>query len=209
LAGTGTVYLTPRIPPSPKPFGCPPVVGQGLTESAPPGRPRVRQPSKKSKGSSRSLLPPRCGRYTARELIAPAAKVLLLNASLSEVSLPREEQSRLIFPGWLPFGEIWQWDFVKPAVRAWENPTGGLHSERASRGNPASSSRTPVSVRTCHELQVHVTADYPFERFGDLTVEPPFQPRYSKAVGYENQSGGICHLYQRCSGKPVFCLSER
>jgi hypothetical protein len=52
LAGTGTVYLTPRIPPSPKPFGCPPVVGQGLTESAPPGRPRVCQPSKKSKGRS-------------------------------------------------------------------------------------------------------------------------------------------------------------
>jgi hypothetical protein len=44
--------------------------------------------------------------------------------------------SRLIFPGWLPFGEIWQWDFVKPAVRAWENPTGRLHSNRASRGNP-------------------------------------------------------------------------
>jgi hypothetical protein len=38
------------------------------------------------------------------------------------------KESRLIFPGWLPCGGIWQWDFVKPAVRAWENPTGRLHS---------------------------------------------------------------------------------
>src|SRR5918999_6577005 len=51
---------------SPKPFGCPPVVGQGLTESAPPGRPRVRQPAKKAKEFPFPALPSVCEVYSTR-----------------------------------------------------------------------------------------------------------------------------------------------
>ena len=52
------------------------------------------------------------------------------------LSHPPGRETKLIFPGWLPCGGIRQWDFVKPAVRAWENPTGRLHSQQSQPGNP-------------------------------------------------------------------------
>jgi hypothetical protein len=55
-AGSPLVESTSGIFPSPKPFGCSPIVGQGLTESAPPAF-RDRAPAKqKSKGEFRELL---------------------------------------------------------------------------------------------------------------------------------------------------------
>jgi hypothetical protein len=56
----------------------------------------VRQPSKKSKAKS----------DLAKE--RPRGE----DASVSEVPLPRKEQTRLRFPGWLPFGLIRLWDFA-------------------------------------------------------------------------------------------------
>ncbi len=119
-----------RLPSIPAPFGTSDVPSgspalssraQALTESASPAC-GDRAPAKQKKQRESPQ-----GEYT----------------SLSEVLLPRERLTRLIFPGWLPFGGIWQWDFVKPAVRAWENPTGRLHSNRASRGNPRSEGPHP------------------------------------------------------------------
>ena len=98
FAGTGTVYLTPRIPPSPTPFGCPPVVGQGLTESAPPGRSQVRQLKQKSKRTSDVPEGESSGR---------------LCLGIRGVASP-EEQPRLSFPGWLPRCGIQRWDFANP-----------------------------------------------------------------------------------------------
>jgi len=132
--------------PKPQALRVPPLVGQGLTESAPPGRPRVRQPSKKSNGTSDVpkgvplVLFPRNPRYET--VISQRPQHMAGGAVPSS-----GKESRLIFPGWLPCGGIWQWDFVKPAVRAWENPTGGLHSNRASRGNPRFEDPQPLFQR--------------------------------------------------------------
>jgi hypothetical protein len=109
----------------------------------------VRQPSKKSKGKFPCSAPSGAEVYSRRTTsssgyrpcpgsceMPPQVFRRGHSAWVEELSHPPGNGSRLIFPGWLPFGGIWQWDFVKPAVRAWENPTGRLHSERASRGNP-------------------------------------------------------------------------
>src|SRR5919106_1555801 len=62
------------------------------------------------------------------------------------------KESRLIFPGWLPCGGIWQWDFVKPCPAIAGHPKGlGLgkipqvdYTPTEPAGEtPASSSRSP------------------------------------------------------------------
>src|ERR687891_738067 len=60
-----------------------------------------------------------------------------------------------------------------------------------------------------YKLQVYILPDYSFDGVGNLPVESSLKPRSGSAVGYEDQSCGICHLYQSCSGKPVCCLSRR
>src|SRR5918992_4194754 len=109
-------------------------------------------------------------------------------------------QYRLIFPGWLPCGEIWQWDFVKPTVRAWENPAGGLHSELASRGKRRFAG---------NKLQVDIFPDYSFHGFGDLPVQPSLKPRYGRPIWHTNQCCCLCYRNKRCAGKSRCCLTQR
>ena len=73
---------------------------------------------------------------------------------------------------------------------------------------PASSSRTPVSAWACHELQVQFSLQNAFHRFLYLAVEPSFQPRDGKPICYEYQGCSVCNVYERCSGKPICCLSR-
>jgi hypothetical protein len=67
--------------------------------------------------------------------------------------------------------------------------------------SPGSSIRTPASVRTCHELQVHVSPQNAFHCFLYLAVEPSLKPRDGKTICHEYQSFGVCNVYQRCSAE--------
>ena len=117
----------------------------------------MRQPSKKCKGVALVLLP-RDPRYTASEILPPSvtdhAPVLVkcLRSCFAETtvhgwrscSIPRERE-QADFPRLAPlwwnlavgFCQALSGDSRTPeGLGAWENPTGGLHSNRASRGKP-------------------------------------------------------------------------
>jgi hypothetical protein len=137
FAGTLRVYLASWLPSSPAPFGTSDVPSgtpalssraQALTESASPDR-KYRAPAKQKKQRGDPIPPfPRDTRYAAREHIPPAVKSNIpVFREFAIAVVPRQakyktggavpspgKESRLIFPGWLPFGGIWQWDFAKP-----------------------------------------------------------------------------------------------
>src|SRR5918999_2565954 len=74
--------------------------------------------------------------------------------------------------------------------------------------HPAQQSAAPALQRTRHELQVHVAADEPFDGFGNLPVQSSLKPRYGKTVRYEDCRCCLCYRKERCSGKPICCLTQ-
>jgi hypothetical protein len=64
--------------------------------------------AKKAKGVPLVLLP-RDPRYAAAVISQEPQRM-----DGGTVPFSPGKESRLIFPGWLPCGGIWQWDFVKP-----------------------------------------------------------------------------------------------
>src|SRR5918992_5684395 len=73
---------------------------------------------------------------------------------------------------------------------------------------PAKQKRVLNLSGTGNKLQVHVSLQNTFHRFLYLAVEPSFQPRDGKPICYEYQGCSVCNVYERCSGKPICCLSR-
>ena len=120
---------------------------------------------------------------------------------------------RLIFPGWLPFGGIWQWDFVKPCPTTGGHPKGvgleGIRGASYALTVPAKQNRVLYLSGTGNKLQVEVFPDDSFDGFGDLAVQPSFKPWQGSGVYDTNRCFGICYLYKSCPGKSCFCFFMR
>ena len=130
--------------------------------------------------------------------MAPQDKVLLLSASLYEVVPPRT--SLLLFLlGWRTFPQSWRSGFGQACPTIGGHPKGlgleGIRGASYALTVPAKQKRVLRLSGTGNKLQVEVFAHYSFDSFGDLTVQPSFEPRYGSAVCYEDHGFGLCYLY--------------
>ena len=124
--------------------------------------------------SSRSPLIPRRARYSAGELMLPpvTGRIPVLRELLRTARfcclLPRYpgesfpgREIRVVFPGWLPCGGIWRWDFVKPCPAIAGHPKGlglgKIPQVDSTTGEPPG--ENPVSLAiNCRSTSFPITA---------------------------------------------------
>jgi hypothetical protein len=102
---------------------------------------------------------------------------------------------------------------VKPCPTIGGHPKGvGLEGIRGASYTltvPAKQKRVLNLSGTRNKLQVEVFPDYPFDGFGNLTVQSSLKPRDCKTVRYEDCRCCLCYRKERSSSQPVCCLSQR
>ena len=114
--------------------------------------------------------------------------------------------------GWSTFGLAGGADSVKPCPTTGGHPEGvgleGIRGASYALDVLAKQKRVRNLSGTGNKLQVYVSTENAFHRFLYLAVEPSFQPRYNKTVGYKDQRARIGYFDKGCSGKPRRCLSK-